>query len=98
MGFLRVPIAPAIALAFFCFTLVRSEAQIRYSSGQNVVPVYEGWERNPDGSLNMVFGYMNRNYEELVDIPIGPENMIEPGLPDQGQPTQFYPRRQEFVF
>jgi hypothetical protein len=73
-------------------------AQIRYSSGQNVAPVYEGWERNPDGSFNMVFGYMNRNYEEQVEVPIGPENMIEPGGPDRGQTTHFYPRRQEFVF
>src|SRR5215467_11986972 len=92
------PIAQVIALVFVSFALVRSEAQIRYSSGQNVVPVDEGWEPNPDGSFNMVFGYMNRNYEEQVDVPIGPENMIEPGGPDQGQPAHFYPRRQEFAF
>jgi hypothetical protein len=73
-------------------------AQIHWASGQDVVPVYEGWERNPDGSFNMVFGYMNRNYEEQVDIPVGPNNKIEPGNPDQGQPAHFYPRRQEFVF
>jgi hypothetical protein len=73
-------------------------AQIRYTSGQNVVPVYEGWERNPDGSFNMVFGYMNRNYGEEVEIPIGPANKIEPGEADQKQPSHFYPRRQEFVF
>jgi hypothetical protein len=90
MGFL----AAAIGLVIVSLT----GAQIRYSSGQNVAPVYEGWERNPDGSFNMVFGYMNRNYEERVEVPIGPENMIEPGGPDQGQPTHFYPRRQEFVF
>ena len=75
-----------------------SAAQIRYSSGQNVVPVFEGWDRNPDGSFMMVFGYMNRNYEEEVEIPIGPDNKIEPGNADQNQPTHFYPRRQEFVF
>ena len=90
MGSRRV----AIALVFVSFTL----AQIRYSSGQNIAPVYEGWERNPDCSFNMVFGYMNRNYEEQVEVPIGPENVMEPGGPDQGQPTHFYPRRQEFVF
>ena len=56
-----MPVAHSIILIFVSFALVRSEAQIRYSSGQNVVPVYEGWERNPDGSFNMVFGYMNRN-------------------------------------
>jgi hypothetical protein len=76
----------------------RSLAQTRYASGQNVVPVYEGWERNSDGSFNMVFGYMNRNYEELVDVPVGAGNKFEPGDADQGQPTHFYPRRQQFVF
>jgi hypothetical protein len=73
-------------------------AQTRYASGQNVVPVYEGWERNSDGSFNMVFGYMNRNYEELLDVPVGASNKFEPGDADQGQPTHFYPRRQQFVF
>ena len=72
--------------------------QIRYASGQNVVPVFEGWERNPDGSFMMVFGYMNRNYEQEIDVPVGPDNKIEPGTPDQGQPTHFYTRRQQFVF
>jgi hypothetical protein len=75
-----------------------SPGQVHYASGQSVVPVYEGWERNPDGSFNMVFGYFNRNYEEEVDIPVGPDNRIEPGVPDQSQPAHFYPRRQEFVF
>jgi hypothetical protein len=75
-----------------------SVAQIRYASGQNVVPVFEGWERNTDGTFNMVFGYMNRNYEEEVEVPIGPNNKLEPGAADQNQPTHFYPRRQEFVF
>jgi len=73
-------------------------AQVRYASGQNVVPVFEGWERNADGTFNMVFGYMNRNYEEQMDIPVGPDNKIEPGGIDQGQPAHFYPRRQQFVF
>ena len=78
--------------------LVRLAGQVHYASGQDVVPVFEGWERNPDGSFNMVFGYMNRNYEEQVDVPVGPQNRIEPGPVDQGQPAHFYPRRQEFVF
>src|ERR1700738_4527272 len=88
----------ARVLALFLTAAGFSAAQIRYSSGQNVVPVFEGWDRNPDGSFMMVFGYMNRNYEEDVDVPIGPDNKIEPGPADQNQPTHFYPRRQEFVF
>jgi hypothetical protein len=75
-----------------------SESQVRHATGQNVVPVFEGWERNADGTFNMVFGYMNRNYEEEMDVPVGPDNNIEPGGPDQAQPAHFYPRRQQFMF
>jgi hypothetical protein len=66
--------------------------------GQNVAPAFEGWEKNPDGTFNMVFGYFNRNWEEQPHVPIGPNNAIEPGEPDQGQPTLFFPRRNKFVF
>ena len=73
-------------------------AQLSYSSGQNVSPAFEGWERNPDGSFNFLFGYMNRNWEEELHVPVGVDNTIEPGGPDQGQPTRFLPRRNRFVF
>ena len=72
--------------------------QERWSRGQNIQPVFEGWERNNDGSFNMVFGYLNRNYEEQPVIIVGANNSISPGPADQGQPTHFYPRRQQFVF
>src|ERR1700690_4246920 len=76
-------------------------AQVQYARGQNVAPVFEGWERNADGTFSMVFGYLNRNYEEEVDIPVGPANNIDAGegkSGDRGQPTHFYPRRQRFLF
>ena len=76
----------------------RAVAQVASPRGQNMAPVYEGWEQNPDGSFNLVFGYFNRNRDERIDLPIGPDNKIEPGGPDQGQPTHFYPRRNRFVF
>ncbi len=69
-----------------------------YHSGQNLQPVFEGWEQNTDGSFNMVFGYLNRNYEEELNIPVGPNNFLEPGDVDRGQPTYFYPRRQRVVW
>lgn len=72
-------------------------SQIQYLSGQNIAPDYQGWELNPDGSYEMVFGYLNRNYEEHLHIPIGPNNNIEPGGPDRGQPTYFLPRRSRNV-
>jgi hypothetical protein len=67
-------------------------------TGADVIPIYEGWYKNPDGTLSLSFGYLNRNYEEEVDIPVGAANRIEPGPEDQGQPTHFYPRRQRGVF
>lgn len=70
----------------------------KYDSGANVVPEFDGWERNPDGTFNMVFGYMNRNYVEEPIVPIGPDNNVEPGGPDQGQPAYFYSRLRRFVF
>jgi hypothetical protein len=80
---------------------LESGAQVQYARGQNVAPVFEGWERNADGTYSLVFGYLNRNYEEEVDIPLGPGNSITVGdevFGDKGQPTHFYPRRQRFLF
>ena len=70
---------------------------VRHASGQGVSPVYEGFDVNPDGSFNMWFGYMNRNYEEALDLPVGAANAFEPGG-DRGQPTHFTPRRHKDVF
>ena len=72
-------------------------AQTHFATGQDVQPVYEGWEKNADGTFSMVFGYLNRNYDEEIDVPIGPNNAIDPGG-DRGQPTHFYNRRQQFMF
>jgi hypothetical protein len=71
---------------------------VKYARGQSVVPVYEGWVPNPDGTFSLIFGFWNRNWEETVFIPIGAENRIEPGGPDRGQPTVFTPRRGKNLF
>ena len=71
---------------------------LSYSSGQNVSPAYEGWEVGADGVKYFVFGYMNRNWQEEIDVPIGPDNGFNIGSPDQGQPTHFLPRRNRFIF
>jgi len=86
-----------LALAAAFAVLPRSTAQV-VRTGQTIVPVYEGWEPNADGSFNLIFGYLNRNWEEEFHLPIGADNAIEPGGPDQGQPTYFFPRRNRFVF
>jgi hypothetical protein len=66
--------------------------------GASITPAYEGWYPNPDGSFSMLVGYYNRNTKEALDIPVGPSNRVEPGLPDQGQPTHFEIGRQWGVF
>lgn len=66
--------------------------------GLSIAPVYEGWEENLDGSFDLIFGYFNRNWNEWIDVSVGATNRIEPGDPDQGQPTHFLPRRNQFVF
>ena len=85
----------ALTPAVFVFGQIPYSGQ--YNRGQDVVPVYEGWMPNPDGTYTMYFGYFNRNYEEQLDIPLGPNNTMDPGA-DRGQPTHFYPRRHFFVF
>ncbi|HXG89635.1 MAG TPA: hypothetical protein VNJ02_15005 [Vicinamibacterales bacterium] len=63
-------------------------------TGQSVTAAFEGWYPNPDGSFQLLVGYFNRNLKQAIDIPIGPNNRIDPGGPDYGQPTYFLPRRQ----
>jgi hypothetical protein len=75
-----------------------TELHVRFNSGQAIVPVYEGWERVPDGSFNMVFGYLNRNHVQEPTIPVGAQNGFDPGPADRGQPTYFYPRENHFLF
>ena len=91
-------LAAAAAAALLLAAAAGTAAQVAYPRGQSVVPVYEGWERNPDGSFNLLFGYFNRNHEEELDLPVGRANFLEPGEPDQGQPTHFYPQRSRFLF
>ena len=78
--------------------VTRPGGLIRHDRGQSVSPVYEGWYPLPDGSIAASFGYFNRNYVEEVHIPVGPDNRVQPGAADQGQPTYFFPRRQIGVF
>jgi hypothetical protein len=92
------PMARVLLVALALGLTVSGSAAQTYSRGQNASPAFEGWELNADGSFNFLFGYMNRNWEEELIVPIGPDNNIEPGGPDQGQPTRFLPRRNRFVF
>jgi hypothetical protein len=97
------------AIASCCFVFVSATPLTRaqykqlpleppHDTGQSVTGAYEGWFPNPDGTFSFLFGYFNRNVKEEADIPIGPDNDIEPGGPDRGQPTHFLVRRQWGMF
>lgn len=88
--------AALFACALACFAQLPLEP--KHDSGQSVTPAYEGWFHNPDGTFSLLVGYYNRNQKQDLDIPVGPDNKIEPGGPDQGQPTHFVPARQWGMF
>jgi hypothetical protein len=94
----KIRLMLTVLAAFALLAVAHAQTRFTYSSGQVVSPAYEGWRTEDDGSMTMVFGYMNQNWAEEFDIPIGPDNNIEPGGPDRGQPTHFYPRRSPFLF
>ena len=88
----------AALLVLVAWAGFQSAAAQTYQRGQNVAPAFEGWERNEDGSFSFLFGYMNRNWLEKIDVPVGEHNSFSPGPADRGQPTHFLPRRNRFVF
>src|SRR5215469_671637 len=69
-----------------------------HDSGDSITPAYEGWFPNSDGTFSILLGYYNRNLKEVLEIPVGSNNRIEPGGPDRGQPTHFLPGRQWGLF
>jgi hypothetical protein len=87
-----------VASALLLSGRVPSAQSLSYSRGQNVSPAFEGWETAADGTSSFLFGYMNANWDEEVDVPIGPANSFDLGGADLGQPTHFLPRRNRFVF
>lgn len=79
---------------------IADPGSLTYTHGQPVIPVFFGWMRNPDGTADVWFSYLNRNWQEELDIPIGPNNNIQPAPygPDGGQPTHFFPRVNRWQF
>ena len=69
-------------------------------TGEPVAPFFEGWYRNSDGTFTLSYGFFNLNTEEVLDIPLGPDNFIEPAEFDGDQPTHFpvRPRRDRGIF
>jgi hypothetical protein len=78
--------------------IIQQMLEQKRNSGSNVTPSFEGWEPNPDGTFTLYFGYLNRNWQEELDIPVGPNNFFAPGPQDRGQPEHFLTRRRKKYF
>jgi hypothetical protein len=68
------------------------------NSGGPIYAAFEGWGPLKDGTNALLIGYFNRNRAQIIDLPVGPGNNIEPGGPDYGQPTHFLTGRQYGMF
>src|SRR5438045_9276699 len=82
-----------LAIAMLCLASARPSAQFE----KTVSATFDGWKHLPDGTYELVFGYMNRNSDE-IEIPLGAANQLEPAPADRGQPTNFLPGRQRAAF
>jgi hypothetical protein len=98
----RVPVFTLITLVMFAISSLMAGQQLPmeppHATGQSITGAFEGWFANQDGTFSILLGYYNRNTKQELDIPAGPNNRIEPGGPDQGQPTHFLTGRQWGVF
>ena len=61
----------------------------RGASGESVAPMFNGWVDNGDGTATMIFGFANLNRDSVLDIPLGPDNQLEPAELNGAQPTHF---------
>lgn len=115
MQYLLRVLAPVFMLALVIGSPGASaQTRLMQLTGETASPAYEGWWPNEDGSYKLFFGYMNSNWQEEFDIPIGADNYFSNvsegelddlsvdgfdfSNADQGQPTHFYPRRNPFLF
>jgi hypothetical protein len=101
LSFVRVCIGVLGGLAVAACVFLSAQSlpmEPAHESGQSITGAFEGWFPNSDGTFSILVGYYNRNAKQVIDIPPGPNNKIEPGGPDMGQPTHFLTGRQWGVF
>ena len=99
---IRFAVAGALVAATSAPAFAQSQPLLpsypKLAFGGTISPAYDGWFDNKDGSRTFMMGYYNRNWEDAIDVPIGPNNHFEPGEPDRGQPTHFLANRNFGMF
>ena len=68
------------------------DVEVIRGEGQPVIPLYDGWFQNEDGTKTICFSYFNMNTEESFDVPMGEMNYLSgPEEYDVLLPTHFDP-------
>jgi hypothetical protein len=49
--------------------------------GQAVIPLFDGWYPNEDGTKTICYGYFNMNTRQSLDVPRGENNFLETDYP-----------------
>lgn len=101
--FVRLALAGAVAASLAGSTAFAQSQPLlpsypKLAFGGTISPAYDGWFDNADGTRTFMMGYYSRNWEEPIEVPVGPNNHFEPGDPDRGQPTHFRPNRNFGMF
>lgn len=66
-------------------------AEVIRPRGQPVVPLFDGWFANADGSRTLCYGFFNLNAEQSLSIPAGPDNYLSDTRFAAQLPTHFDP-------
>ena len=98
LGKLVLLCAAGAVASSICLSGQQLPSEPRRQFGAGITGAFEGWFDNSDGSRGFLVGYLNRNTTQVLDVPVGPNNRIEPGGPDQGQPTHFLQGRRYGMF
>ncbi len=104
---MRQLILPTAFSAIFIFVSHATSQEITFPNqvwdvelirekGQPVIPLYDGWFQNEDGTKTICFSYLNMNTNESIDIPQGEQNYLSTEEYGALLPTHFDPLPMEY--
>ncbi len=66
-------------------------AEVIRPRGQPVIPLFDGWFPNSDGTKTLCYSFFNLNTEQALTIPAGANNYLSDGRFEAQLPTHFDP-------
>lgn len=92
---------PAVVVSFLLAAPVTAQqiqlsqqtwsAEVIRPRGQPVVPLFDGWFANADGTRTLCYSFFNLNTEQSLSIPLGPDNYLSDSRFEALLPTHFDP-------